>query len=142
MIAATAPLLGSPMVQSLASSQPLRVLCVEDNAGVLEMLTALLSKQGYVVTTAIHGQQALEKVTTEGSVFDVWIIDAAMPRLDGKGFLAAAARAGCRAHVLVFSASLGADDLEAFQSMGVAEIVKKPNLVGLLAAVRSYAETR
>ena len=123
----------------MASSQPLRVLCVDDNACVLEMLGALLSKQGYAVTTATNGAHALERVTTEGRVFDVWIIDAAMPQLDGKRFLAAAAEAGHRAHVLVFSASLDATDLEVFQAMGVAEIVKKPDLAGLLAGVRSYA---
>lgn len=139
MMAATAPLLGSLMVQPRTSSQPLRVLCVDDNAGVLEMLAALLSKQGYAIATATNGEQALQQVTTE--VFDVWIIDAAMPRLDGKGFVAAAAKAGHRAHVFVFSASLGATDLDAFQAMGIAEIVKKPDLAGLLAALRSYAAT-
>ena len=106
-----------------------------------EMLASLLSKQGYAVTTATNGEQALQKVTTRGSVFDIWIIDAAMPRLDGKTFLAAAADAGCRAYVLVFSASLGTGDLESFQALGVAEIVKKPDLAGLLRAVRGYAAT-
>jgi CheY-like chemotaxis protein len=124
----------------MADARPLRLLCVDDDVRVLETLAALFVRQGYIVATAVDGQQALEIVTTHGAVFDVYITDAAMPRLDGKGFLAAAAAAGCRAHLLVFSASLGATDLEAFQKLGVAEIVKKPDIQRLLAVVREYAD--
>jgi CheY-like chemotaxis protein len=129
------------MPDTALPSQPLRVLCVDDESSVLEMLAALLSRQGYEVATAADGAQALEMVTGEGKVFDVYVTDAAMPRLDGKGFLAAAAQAGCRAHLLVFSASLGATDLDAFQALGVAEIIKKPDLAALLGCVRRYAAT-
>jgi CheY-like chemotaxis protein len=122
------------------SPQPLRVLCVDDEAGVLEMLAALFSRQGYDVATAVDGQQALQMVTDEGKVFDVYVTDAAMPRLDGKGFLSAAVAAGCRAHLVVFSASFGAEDFEAFEALG-AEIIKKPDLTALLAAVRRYANS-
>ena len=120
--------------------QSLRVLCVDDEPGVLEMLAALFSRQGYDVTTAVDGEQALQMVRDEGKIFDVYVTDAAMPRLDGKGFLTAAVAAGSRAHLVVFSASFGAEDFEVFEALG-AEIVKKPNLAGLLAAVRSFADS-
>ena len=120
--------------------QPLRVLCVDDEAAVLEMLAALFSRQGYEVTTAADGAQALELVTHGAMVFDVCVTDAAMPRLDGKGFLTAAVAAGCRANLIVFSASFGSEDFEAFSALG-AEIIKKPDLTGLLAAVRRHAQT-
>ena len=113
---------------------------MDDEPGVLEMLGALLSRAGYEVSTAADGEQALRMVTSEGKRFDVYVTDAAMPRLDGKGFLAAAVEAGCQAHLIVFSASFGSEDFDAFQALG-AEIVKKPDLAGLLAAVRTYAAT-
>jgi CheY-like chemotaxis protein len=133
-----APLVSRPMPGPTIPSQPLRVLCVDDEPSVLELLSALLSRKGYTVTTAGDGQEALRKVTVEGGVFDVYITDAAMPRLDGKGFLGAAVSAGSRAHLMVFSASFGAEDFEAFEALG-AEIIKKPDVAGLLAAVGCYA---
>jgi CheY-like chemotaxis protein len=139
MAAQRAPV-GRVMPENAKPSQPLRVLCVDDESGVLEMLAALLSREGYQVTTASDGEQALQMVTDGNKVFDVYVTDAAMPRLDGKGFLAAATAAGCRAHLIVFSASFGSEDLQAFQALG-AEIVKKPDLPGLLAAARRCAST-
>jgi CheY-like chemotaxis protein len=57
------------------------ILVVDDDALVLSSMGILLKKQGYNVTTASSGKEALEKVEKED--FDLIIIDIRMPELDG-----------------------------------------------------------
>lgn len=59
------------------------ILLVDDSEDLLEMVALGLSNEGYEVTTASDGEQALERLA-EGS-FDLLISDVNMPRLDGFG---------------------------------------------------------
>ena len=58
-----------------------KVLIVDDEAGILEMVNKTLTKQGYAVTTSPDGKDALDKITQ--SKFDIIILDIMMPYLDG-----------------------------------------------------------
>ena len=67
-----------------------RVLVVDDEAGMREMLGMLLSKNGYAVSLASDGKQAFEAVK-KGNI-DIVLTDVRMPKLDGLGLLEETAR--------------------------------------------------
>jgi DNA-binding response OmpR family regulator len=60
-----------------------RVLLVDDDDSVREMMTAALQHRGFEVVAASNGADALKSITTEG--FDVLITDLHMPN-PGDGF--------------------------------------------------------
>jgi DNA-binding NtrC family response regulator len=62
-----------------------RVLVVEDDDTVRNMLTVLLFQEGYNVHAVSDGQEALNEMKRRH--FDVVITDNCMPRLDGMEFL-------------------------------------------------------
>ncbi|HWP48410.1 MAG TPA: response regulator [Candidatus Limnocylindrales bacterium] len=58
-----------------------KILVVDDEPGILEFLTDLLTTFGYTLTTAAGGEQAIKFLETE--TFDVILVDLKMPRIDG-----------------------------------------------------------
>lgn len=59
----------------------LRILIVDDEPTVVLLLKELLVAEGYEVTTAANGDEALRLSQTR--VFDLFIVDLIMPRKDG-----------------------------------------------------------
>ena len=66
---------------SKARRRRLSVLIADDNPDVVATLSALLSLEGYVVTTCLSGKEALQSI--ERLQPDVCIIDIVMPDLSG-----------------------------------------------------------
>jgi two-component system cell cycle sensor histidine kinase/response regulator CckA len=60
-----------------------RVLIAEDDATVRGMLERILAEEGYAVTVACHGEEALGYALTGRSDYDLVITDVRMPRMDG-----------------------------------------------------------
>ncbi|MFD2608891.1 response regulator [Deinococcus taklimakanensis] len=59
----------------------LRLLVVDDERQILELLELTLSMQGFDVTTALSGQEALE--ASRGRSFDALVMDVLMAPWDG-----------------------------------------------------------
>ena len=57
------------------------ILIVDDEQNIREVCKELLEEEGYKVTLAVDGQDALEKMDFD--VFDLFLVDMAMPRMDG-----------------------------------------------------------
>jgi CheY-like chemotaxis protein len=62
-----------------------RILIVDDEPALREILAAVLADEGYAVQTAADGRSALDLITTAPP--DLVITDISMPRLDGWGLL-------------------------------------------------------
>lgn len=60
---------------------PMRVLVVDDEDQVLEVVTSMLEVEGHDVVTASHGVEALLRV--EDSRPDAILLDIVLPRMDG-----------------------------------------------------------
>lgn len=60
-----------------------RVLVAEDEVMVLALVERILTEAGYEVTAALDGAEALKKFAEEEHGFDLVLLDAIMPRLDG-----------------------------------------------------------
>jgi CheY-like chemotaxis protein len=58
-----------------------KILVVDDDQDLVYMIKAMLEKNGYDVTTAADGDQALKAVKTNAP--DLMIIDLSMPVMDG-----------------------------------------------------------
>ena len=58
-----------------------RILIVEDNELSRDMLSRRLTKRGYDVVVAAHGQEGVEKASAESP--DLILMDLALPVLDG-----------------------------------------------------------
>lgn len=67
------------MGRSVAAAS--RVLVVDDDPGILDFIALLLESEGYAVSTACHGAEALERAAAMRP--DVVLLDLAMPVVDG-----------------------------------------------------------
>lgn len=57
------------------------ILIVDDNANLLKMMSMIMNREGYEVTTAEDGMEAIKRM--EESPFDVVLMDIKMPVMDG-----------------------------------------------------------
>jgi CheY-like chemotaxis protein len=58
-----------------------RILCIEDEAGMLDLLRLILESAGYVFVSARDGAEGLDKIQTEHP--DVILLDLMLPNIDG-----------------------------------------------------------
>lgn len=111
-----------------------RVLVVEDDADLRNLLTSILEGEGYEVEAAHDGCDALRRL--DHRVPDLIVLDLMMPRLDGAAFVAELERMGLRPGVpiLVLSAAERAE--EEARRIGAEAYIGKPfELLGLLGEV-------
>ena len=89
---------------------PRTVLLVEDDLGIRETIAELLSEEGYGVTCAANGAEALA-VLAHGGAPAVILLDLMMPVMNGWEFRSAIRNDPRLAHipVIVLSAGLAAD---------------------------------
>jgi CheY-like chemotaxis protein len=61
-----------------------RILIVEDDWAVLEVLKLMLEDDGHAVVTAEHGREAIDVIATSGGKpFDLIVMDISMPQMSG-----------------------------------------------------------
>lgn len=100
------------------------ILVADDDKNTRRLLRAVLEKDGYTVSTAEDGQQALEKLDAEH--VDLIVLDVMMPKLDGYAFTRALREAGSEIPVLMVSAKqLPADRRMGFIA-GTDDYITKP----------------
>lgn len=58
-----------------------KILLVEDDLSIQEMVKGYLTKEGFVVTVASDGEEGMKKFL--GNQFDLIILDIMMPKIDG-----------------------------------------------------------
>jgi len=63
------------------SRRPKRILVVDDDPDIRQVLLDRMSSFGYVVETAINGREALDALRRSG--FDGMLLDMRMPEIDG-----------------------------------------------------------
>lgn len=71
----------------MADVKGAKILVVDDNEHVRELLQARLERRGYVVETAVNGKRGLEKLQTHP--YDLVLLDIMMPEMNGYDVLAA-----------------------------------------------------
>lgn len=123
------------MVTELSDS-PRRVLVVEDDTEIAEMLKELLTGEGYQVETAGDGQRGLHFSLTRA--YDVLVIDRVLPAVDGLDLIRRIRRKGIATPVLVLTALGTVADRVAGLDSGAEDYLVKPfDIEELLARVRA-----
>lgn len=116
-----------------------RVLVVDDDPRLLQIVAMYLAIEGYDVITAHNGVDGLAEISSNRP--DLVILDVMMPGMDG---LEACRRIRGNPDtadipVLMFSALSGDDDIERARTAGATNMISKPfNLVGLGTVVKSF----
>jgi CheY-like chemotaxis protein len=85
-----------------------RILIVDDEPLICELLRDVLTVEGYEVATAVTGAEALEAVPRFRP--NVILVDMLMPGLSGRGVLHAVRRAGVTVPVILISGDSPARD--------------------------------
>jgi CheY-like chemotaxis protein len=114
------------------------VLVVEDDLDVRDALVQILEYEGYTVTAAANGREAMDHLRSNGRP-RVILLDLMMPVMDGWQFRVEQARDPGLAEIPVIVISAGADIERKASSMGAAGYFRKPIEVdALLDAVGRY----
>lgn len=119
------------------------ILVVDDDQGIRFLIRAILEPEGYRVTEAEDGAEALAAIVREAP--DLVLLDLMMPRTDGWLLLDELRREGLRerVRVAIVSALADEDTIRRSRREGVRGLVAKPfDAETLLDAVRgSLAES-
>lgn len=111
-----------------------RILLVEDDRSVREVIRGILEEEGYAVTVAENGQLALEHLHSGGAP-DLIVLDLRMPIMDGWQFRAAQKADPVLASIPVLAIS--ADGSAKAAAIDAAEYLRKPlSSSAMLNAIR------
>lgn len=108
----------------MPNSQPTKVLVVDDEANISDLIKVSLKFQGFDVETADNGHKALE--IAEAYQPDAFILDVMMPGMDGFTLLNKLREAGLDAPALFLTAKDGVEDRIHGLTIGADDYVTKP----------------
>src|SRR5580692_9899863 len=101
------------------SSPPARILCVENNLPLLQVLTMGLEMRDFEVVTASHGIEALAKFYAYDGNFVAVLTDIKMPEMNGLELVQRLRTDGFKGRVIVMSTHLTPVELRACHDLQV-----------------------
>jgi two-component system, OmpR family, response regulator len=108
-----------------------QILVVDDESGVRELVGDVLGLEGYQVTVAVDGLDALSHIRKQK--FDLYVLDINMPKIDGLVLLEKVRGAGDQTPALLLSARREKDDIHQGFRVGADDYVTKPFSIEELA---------
>lgn len=122
-----------------ASRDTPRVLVVEDDAALSEVVCTFLGDEGYACVPAFSGTEALlaaERAAEKNQPFDLVILDLMLPGVPGEELIGRLRSSGVDAPVIVTSAKSAVTDRVGLLRLGASDYLVKPfDLEELLARV-------
>lgn len=117
-------------------TEGMRILVVEDDARMANLLARGLGEEGYQVAVARDGMEGLSMARTEG--LDLILLDVMLPGIDGMEVVRRLRAAGHRTPVLMLTARDSCADIVAGLDLGADDYLTKPFAFDeLLARVRA-----
>jgi two-component system response regulator PilR (NtrC family) len=107
-----------------APGVPARILIVDDERSMREMLSILLRREGHDVAVAENGRGAIELLNNRP--FDLVVSDARMPDVDGLDVLRHARSINPSVIAIMVTAFGSADLIRGVEQLGVNDYVEKP----------------
>jgi len=114
----------TPSAGTRVATAEARLLVVDDEPNILELLSVALRFNGFEVATATNGQQALTTARTFKP--DLVVLDVMMPELDGFEVVRRLRGEGTRVPVLFLTAKDGTEDKVTGLTLGGDDYVTKP----------------
>jgi|GEM_PF-1964016 PAS domain S-box-containing protein len=120
-----------------------RVLVVDDETFLVDILTEMLVSYDMKVTGMADSQQALEFVTTKLSEVDVVLLDVVMPKINGYDLFAVIRKVDAKKPVIFMSGYAESDKIRECREQGLVGFLQKPYVEkSLLAALNSVLSLR
>jgi DNA-binding response OmpR family regulator len=114
------------------------ILVVEDDEAIRDAMRELLEDEGYQVTTAKQGREALSILEVTDHIPNVILLDLMMPEMDGWEFCGALRKIDRLASIPVLLLSAHTQASERVESLSVAGLLTKPlDIDKLLVALKS-----
>ena len=116
----------------------MKLLIIEDELSLQELMTKALKQEGYVVENAMDFDTAMEKLGVYS--YDCVLLDINLPGGSGFDILEHMKKTGIRANVIVISARDSLDDKVKGLELGADDYLAKPfHMAELVARIRSVA---
>ncbi len=118
-----------------------RVLVADDSETILLLMQTRLEMEGYEVSTAADGQEAVEALAAAGpdGQPDLILLDAMMPRMSGLDVLRTLRGEGSETPILIVSAHRADETLSEAENLGANACIAKPidfdDLLGRIASL-------
>jgi signal transduction histidine kinase/CheY-like chemotaxis protein len=114
-----------------------RVLIVEDELLIASATASILKRLGHVVSMQSDGQEAWKDLSTNGSNYDLLLIDLSMPNMNGVDLVRHLRTLPFAGGIVVMSGRVSDEDLQALKALNVDRILSKPFTTPQLTAVVS-----
>ncbi len=116
----------------------MKILIIEDERSLHELMTKALKQEGYVVENAVDFRSAMDKLA--GYSYDCILLDINLPDGCGLDILEYLKKTGNRLNVIIISARDSIDDKVRGLELGADDYLAKPfHMVELIARIRSVA---
>lgn len=103
-----------------------KILVVDDEKDICKVLEFLLKSEGYVVSVACNGEEALEKLKKDR--FDVVITDLKMDKVDGLAVLEKTKELSANTAVVIMTAFASVESAVNIMKKGASDYIVKPFL--------------
>ena len=112
-----------------------KILLIEDDASISEMVSNYLTKEGFIVTTAFDGEEGIIKFLRDK--FDLILLDLMMPKLDGIETMKIV-REKSSIPILIMSAKDSDVDKAIGLGLGADDYIAKPfSMIEILARIKA-----
>jgi DNA-binding response OmpR family regulator len=119
----------------------MRILIVEDEPRMLELLSRGLYEYGFTVMTASDGESGLTRSTTHE--LDAIVLDIGLPKMNGYALMQLLRAGGCRTPVLMLTARDTEDEIIRGLDVGADDYLTKPfSFPELVARLQSITRRR
>ena len=138
----TVPVVSAPTLTS-AAAHPARILIVEDEPTVAQLLVDVLTEEGHEAEATVDSHDGLTRASRKN--YDMVICDLRMPRLDGRAFYEAlvSADSPLRNHILFITGDTIARGTQEFlRSTGMPHLAKPFLVEEVKMSVRRLLETK
>jgi two-component system nitrogen regulation response regulator NtrX len=116
-----------------------RILIVDDELSILKSLEAVLHDEGYRVSTASNGEEALEEIRRDPP--DLTLLDIWMPGMDGLAVLGEIKKSHAQMPVIIISGHATIETAVKATRMGAFDFVEKPlSLERILVSIQNGLE--
>ena len=102
----------------------MKILVVDDEEGARELFFTILSDEGYDITLANNGEEALARFKSDA--YDLVVTDIKMPVMDGLQLLQEIRKTGSKTDVIMVTAYGEVESYLKAMSLGAAEYINKP----------------
>lgn len=118
-----------------------KLLVVDDQPEIVELLKLYLEKEGYIIEESYDGAQALEKIRKSNDI-DLILVDLMMPKVDGFEFIKIV-RVSYNLPIIIISAKNEDNDKIFGLGLGADDFIPKPfNPLEVVARVQAHLRRR